>query len=499
MNKKSTVGAAVAVAVLAYGGATWYTGEQARKSYEDTVQEVKKFLGPQAVLSHQYKRGFWVSDAQMVLQWSPPEIEATDGVPPLKPVRVVVNSTVRHGPLAGARVAAAVVETRFSAEGMDDIVRGLLARTSAPTLTTVHHLTGGGDLTFSLPAGEVRMEGGAMARWQAMTHQMNFNADRSQVSGTVDWPELSLSSIPAQASGADDSDDGEEEEVEEVEEGQERGGPDTARPGAVNLTTLTLKGASGDFNVQLQDGLWMIGPGKVNGRIDQFAMTSVKGQTPAQSVFSLQDLVYNTVLERTGETLGWTTKAQSKGRLGSLVFDALGLEENASRIDVEVLKRAQQAMVAFYRVDPGQAEKVVASQWQATMLEVAPRFVAALPAYNMKMSGTLEGQQGEMEYGARIDQAPSADEVRLGGWAPALLRGSVVHANLRLPKAWLLRMAQTADEPAVPGNQIDGWVGMAKAQGFVLEEGDFLVSAVQFKGDKLQLNGKEMKLPRMPR
>ena len=515
MNKKSIAGAAAAVVALAYGGATWYAGEQARTSYEDIVQKAKDIFGPQAVLSHRYQRGFWVSEAQVVLQWTPPDTQAEgngegDGAPARTPVRVVVDSTVRHGPLAGARVAGAVVQTRFSADGMDDRARGMLARASAPTLTTVRHLTGGVELTFSLPAGELGTEGEAQVRWQAMTHQMNVNADRSEVSGTVAWPELTLSTVLAQAFAADGAEGGAQEDEEAPEENESESGnedesdtgegSDAAGPAATSRTTVAMKGLSGDFRMQLQDGLWMVGPGQINGRVQQIAMDRTQGQNPAQSVFSLQDLAYSTVLERTGETLGWTTRAQSpKASFGSLAFDALGLEEHTSRMDLEVLKRAQQALVAFYRVGPGQSAQTMASQWEETVQEVAPRFVAALPAYTMKMSGTLDGEHGEMEYGARIDAAPSADEVRLAGWTPAVLRASVLHANLRLPKAWLPRMAQAAGDRAVPGPQIGQWVGMAKAQGFVVEEGSLLVSAVQFKEGKLRLNGKELRLPGMPR
>ena len=34
------------------------------------------------------------------------------------PIRIAVDSTLRHGLLAGARLAAAVVESRFAAEGL---------------------------------------------------------------------------------------------------------------------------------------------------------------------------------------------------------------------------------------------------------------------------------------------------------------------------------------------------------------------------------------------
>ena len=44
MSKKTALGAAVALAVVAYGGATWYMGQRAQASYNEALEEVRKFL-----------------------------------------------------------------------------------------------------------------------------------------------------------------------------------------------------------------------------------------------------------------------------------------------------------------------------------------------------------------------------------------------------------------------------------------------------------------------
>jgi len=45
MSKKTALGAAVALAVVAYGGATWYMGQRAQASYNEALEEVRKVLG----------------------------------------------------------------------------------------------------------------------------------------------------------------------------------------------------------------------------------------------------------------------------------------------------------------------------------------------------------------------------------------------------------------------------------------------------------------------
>jgi hypothetical protein len=87
-----------------------------------------------------------------VLQWTPPADDAEDeseeadkpaaaaSAAPPQPIRITIENTVRHGPLAGWRLAAAVVETRVSAiDGVDDTMRKAFEKVSSPTLTTVRN------------------------------------------------------------------------------------------------------------------------------------------------------------------------------------------------------------------------------------------------------------------------------------------------------------------------------------------------------------------------
>jgi len=247
--------------------------------------------------------------------------------------------------------------------------------------------------------------------------------------------------------------------------------------------------------MQIEDGLWMLAPGSGKGRFDKIVLTRAQGDAAPQTLMALQDLRYSAAIERTGSTLGWTTKAQTQGSVGPLVLEAVGLEETVSRIDVEAVKLFQKALVAAYRADPTQAALLADPPGDALWKEAAPLFVAALPAYAVKLSATLEGQQAMLEYGAEIQTAPTADEVQARGWGPALLKGSVLHAGLRLPKAWLPRIVQAMGQQDMPAEQIDAMVGMAQAQGFVQQEAEHLTSAVRLEGGKLQLNGKALDLP----
>ena len=115
MNKKAVWGTAAVLVVAGYGGATWYFGEQAHSAYAHALNDVRKLLGPEVLVSQQYTKGFWSSQGQLVLQWTPPAAEedewddednAAPAVAP-RPIRITVENTVRHGPLAGWRPARA--------------------------------------------------------------------------------------------------------------------------------------------------------------------------------------------------------------------------------------------------------------------------------------------------------------------------------------------------------------------------------------------------------
>lgn len=486
MNKKTVWGTAAVVLVAGYGAATWYMGERAHSSYQEAMTDMGRLLSPEVLVSQQYTKGFWSSQGRLVLQWTPPAPEdeqdtsgdpATAAAPPA--IRFTVENTVRHGPLAGWRVAAAVVETRLIAtEGADDQVRKTFAKVSAPTLTTVRHLTGSHAFALALPAGEVG-DGEELVRWQSLAYRMTVNAGGSRLSGDFDWPEFTMDV-------ADHSEDDDEPSAA------------TAPP---KRLAIALQGMKGEFHVQLEDGLWLLAPGSGKGTIGKLAITRAAGTAPGvapaapESMVALQDLSYSVTIARNGAHLGWVTTMQGKGSVGPVALQSLELNETVSRIDVEAVKLVQKALLDAYKTDPSTAVAAVEAPWIASLMDAVPKFVAALPAYAMKLSAKVDGEQGELEYGAELKRVPDATQIAEGAWGPALLKSSAVHASMRLPKAWLPRLAQAAGQQAPKPEDINALVGMAEAQGYIKQEATHLTSAVRMEDGKVVLNGKAADLP----
>lgn len=491
MNKKAVWGTAAVLLVAGYGAATWYFGERAHSAYLEGVEDARKLVGSEMLVSQQYTRGFWSSQAQLVLQWTPPVSEdAEDGdasAAAPQPIRVTVENTVRHGPLAGWRLAAAVIETRLGAvEGVGDSVRKGFAKVSAPTLTTVRTLTGSHDIALAWPAGEAG-DGDSLVRWQPLAYQMTLSADRSRVSGDLSWPEFTMDV----AHKAAEDEEGEEDELSADEE------PAAATATAASeRVAVTVQGMKGDFEMQLQDGLWLLAPGKAKGAFGKVTVTRAPaGGAAPQPLLALQDLSYGTVIERSGSHLGWVNTLKGQGSIGPVALESLELNETVSRIDVDAVKAVQKLLLDAYRSDQEAALSATEAPWAAALGEAVPKFVAALPAYAVKLSAKMDGEQGGLEYGFELKSAPDVNMVAEGAWGPALLQSSALHASLRLPKAWLPRLAEAAGQKDAKPEDIDAMVGMAQAQGFVKQEGTHLTSAVRVEGGKAVLNGKAIDLP----
>ncbi|AOV01159.1 MULTISPECIES: YdgA family protein [Delftia] len=496
-NKKTAVAAAVALAVVAYGGTTWYTGQRAESGYKDAVAELRKVLGEKAVVTDEYHKGFLSSQAKLVLQWpaageadAPAAADAGAEAAP-KPVRLVVDTTVRHGPLAGGRLAAAVSETRFALDGLDEKSRQTLAKAVAPTLTSVHHFTGGQDVRLLLPAGEMG-DNEVTMRWQEMV--LDTALGGGSVKGTWRWPEVALLGLPSR-----DKSMGVEEEEGEEEEESDNDEAIAAQPAAapVERTSIVLTGLESSFENKVIDGLWGLGPGKASVRIARFGMSSTPAEGgEAKTLLDLKNVDGSSVIESDKTTLGMTTQVKGTGRIGPIDFESVGYEEKIQRLDIEALRGFQRVMVEGYRKEGlAKALESLEEQGMGVLMQNAPRLVAALPAYSMKLQATYQGQTGHLEYGAEVQSAPTQEQVAQAGWMPALLKTSALQANASLPKAWLEPLIKASGKPDVSAEDVEGMLGMAQATGYARLEGDKLVSALKMQAGQVTLNGKPIALP----
>ena len=506
MSKKTWVAAAVALVVAGYGAGTWYSGDQTQKAFADAAAELRHAVGKEAVVTETYEKGFFSSQAKWVLEWTPsaPKAEAAehDGdevepapaaaapATPPKPMRLVMNSDIRHGPVAGGKLAAAVVESRFALEGLDEQAKQPFAKASMSTLTGVRHYSGSSDWRFALPAGEAA-DKGVTVRWADMAYDVSMASDQKTIRGEFKWPELVIAGLSKPA--AEEELDLELEEDDEEAASEAKAAVAAATP--AEQMTIAVKGMGGSFNTVMIDGLWGVGPGKMQMQAASAQVINQKADGQPETVAEFKDITADTTMEADAKTLSISNHVKSVGRIGPLAFESLGYEEKIQRLDLDALRSFQQMLLEGYR-QGGLAKALEPSEGQmaALMEKSAPQLVAALPAYQMKLKASYQGNAGEVAYGAEVLKAPSAEQVAETGWMPALLKGSALNASARLPKAWLANIAKASGQEMGP-EEIDAMVEMATGTGFARVEGDFLTSNLLVKDGKMNLNGVLKPLP----
>ncbi|AVP57634.1 YdgA family protein [Pulveribacter suum] len=536
MQRQKTLVALAAAAVVAgaaYGAATWYSGRQVQTAYQQAIAELRTAIGPQAIITDEYRKGFFSAQAHLVLEWTPPaaladepqeDDDEEDGerpaaapaapAAPAQPLRLVVDSDVRHGPLAGARLAAAVVQTRFSLQGLSESAQKALAQVQGPQLTAVRHYSGASDLRLQLPAGEIVDEETAL-RWQALAYDMHLGRDGRRISGSFQWPGWTL--VGPAGSGDED-----EDALADAEDAQDAdsaasaasaaataadaaaaavAASEDAAPRPTRLFTVAATGMQGSFDSTMIEGLWGMGPGTLQLRVAQLQASSapIKGGA-AKPLLDLKDLHAQTEVVSDNATVGYSNRIKAVGSIGPLQFEALSMHEQVQRLDIEALRGMLRHMGQSYRTalrasDVGEMEDALQEQQTELLQQAAPRLVAALPSYQMKLEATYQGQTGHVTYGAEIKQAPTPAQMAEGGWLPALMQGGALNASLRLPKAWLSPLLQAGGKPAMDDDELQGMLAMAQAVGYVRTEGEQIASDLALQGGQWTLNGRTVASP----
>ena len=175
MGKLGAVAGGVVVLGAVYAGSGWWLGQKVERVLPAETVKVAERLGARDIKPGAYERGLFQSRATSVLTLDvslPPEPGQEPEIEPGASVQdqilkgmeagrkltlqVHLVQTVKHGPLAGGRPAAAVIETRVDhVDGLDADMRRALAKTQAPWADTVVGLDGSVHTHAVLPAGEI--------------------------------------------------------------------------------------------------------------------------------------------------------------------------------------------------------------------------------------------------------------------------------------------------------------------------------------------------------
>ena len=379
MKKSAWAAAVVALGAAGYTGASWWFGQQIEEHYTAELDRVVPMLGTGQVVSHEYERGWFTSQARTVIELEVPEElfesqkddppSPPDATPELRTLRLHLQDDVRHGPLPGWRLAAATIASKLiDVEGVDDATRQAFANATAPSMNTVFGFDGRFDGDFVLPAGEMRHPQ-LRAQWQRFDAELHGTVDGDRVQGNLRWPQLTLSSEANAATSA-------------------------------VAVQMLMRGLTGEFTVEQprDQPSWFATQGNLKGRIDEVAFRSPAGEATAAAtaapLLALNGITLDSTSALDGALLNMRLQLAAQGSVAGLKVDSLQFDSALDRLDTQAIAALQDTLPTATESTPPTAE----TQTQASVGEAIEQLLAAKPAYSTRLSATIGSQGGEIGY-----------------------------------------------------------------------------------------------------
>jgi uncharacterized protein YdgA (DUF945 family) len=180
MLKKILMGV-IAALVLLYPLVTWLIGFFIERRFDDVLVQVRERAPYATVIEHQFRRGWYTSQAEMTLEF-PQDVPATmpgAAATAAAPLRITVRNVIHHGPICGADcVGLARVDTRILFSGQ---VQSAVAKIFGPldplNMRSRLGFFGGGSALFSSPpANDAKLDDGAIVNWGGLQATVNYSA-----------------------------------------------------------------------------------------------------------------------------------------------------------------------------------------------------------------------------------------------------------------------------------------------------------------------------------
>ena len=185
--------------VLAYVGASYWVGEQARKQHDLLIEQINR-SNYVDVSSNSYERGLFSSRALLTVTLSQPE--SADSI------KFSIISSIHHGPLVflqsphikgSLHPVLAVIRTRLAPAGCADPVKKVLEKIpelESSEILTLISIDGSGESYFDVPAFRKTLstDKGEQfeAEWGGFTANSKFDAPLGEVSGSYSAPSLQI-------------------------------------------------------------------------------------------------------------------------------------------------------------------------------------------------------------------------------------------------------------------------------------------------------------------
>jgi len=451
MNKVVPAAAVVVLLGAGYLGATAWSGKQTEARYREQIARAQARLPFVSISEQKYDKHFFTSTSTTTLQFGCP---SSAGKP--QPT-ATVTSTIRHGPIAGAAFAAAVIDTQVRIAGGNDDAQRLIAAfgTGAPlTAHTVLGFGGNANSTVASPAARVALGGGAELDWQGLSGEVASTGEGQAMTYRMKSPGLTLE--------------------------------DPAHQASMHLGAVSVQG---EGRAIAPGGMLTVGTAQ--GSLE--TLTIAGGTGPSQFKAAFNGLAFTSATALDGELVGGTSSFNGSGAVGDVKLDKIEMKMSLKRLHAPSYQRVMETFTKeLYRCDtPTRTPDLAALQAKIqgdlmTLLRHNPEMSIDRIAVE---SG---GQTGELSYGFGVDGVSDAD-ANLP--MPALLVAHArAHAATRLPVAWLRQLSQTGAaklQGSVPDpSTLDVMLDNFQTQGYVVRDGDYVKSEMSFAKGAVTVNGK---------
>ena len=472
---KKVVAGVVALLVLAYPAATWWTGKQVESRLAEQYKSVEQvpFI---KVVKRDYQRGFTSSTEVVTFEIMgdlirgladlEPKAEG-DGKAP-EPLTFTVRSVIKHGPFAGGQMAAAVSDSELV---IDEAAKKDLAKVFGDqkpiAVHTVIGFDGGGRSTVESPAFTHLVEGagGGKLTWGGIKADLSFTRDVDSFTLQGTMPKLEIK---------DDK--------------------------GVHMLMSDIR-MSGDQKRLFKDEPLLYGGSQ------RFEVAQIQISAPMQDVpgltgesglavvptkpVSMKNVVYVVDIPfNGGEFMDISARMSSASILvdqqeyGPAHYD-LSMKHLHARTIAKLYRAAVQmyADPAALKRDPGAAMSALA--------EPAKELLGHNPEFALeRISFTSAHGEAKISASVKLKDAKPEDLA-----LPMALVGKVdATADLKLPAALLADLgsakAQSPDEKEAHKQMFTAQVDALAQQGYVTNTNGVLESKFSFQGGKLSINGK---------
>jgi len=445
------------VIVLAYGGASYWVGEQALKQHDLLIAQINRSDWVEA-LSKSYERGLFRSTALTTVTVSQPA--GGDSI------KFGIISSIHHGPLVflqnqhlkgSLHPALAVIHSRLAPDDSTDALKKFLEKIPelrSSEILTVIALDGSADTYCDIPQFRKTLTNDKGEEFEVQCGgfgaKFQFNAQLGEASGSYGAPSLQM-----------------------VEKNDQ----------------LLVKNVHGDFNSHLgMKGLWV---GSMT-----FSIESIEALDKGEPAFNLASFGMQAESGFAGETVNGSIRLGfDKLDAGGLGLGPVSMEFQARKLDADVLSR-------FERMAPDIRKKAAgesgddADAMDAFVRQTIFDLLAKSPEFEMKQL-KMRTDKGDLSGMAKVAFSGLADN--LSGNILAILGSIDANAELSVSEALFFFIAENVlhdgsepdAEKAAKHRAGEIAKGLLAENIMVRENGAFKSGAV-YKHGKLIVNGRKM-------